>query len=129
MPRFNATPYVVAGGVVAAVLTGLWLLRRRPAQAGGPVPGGPVPVEIALAELIATGHINLVSQYNPTTNLWEAFVPNLGGGLEVIRPLWPIGVNLTQAHTVLSSGVSYFIPANTPTLVGVGATVSIRVVG
>ena len=90
---------------------------------------GPVPVEIALAELIATGHINLISQFNPTTGLFEVFVPGLPGNtLTVIRPNIPIGVNLTQAHTVLSSGVSFFIPANTPTEVAVGATVDIRLV-
>ena len=92
-------------------------------------PTGPVPVEVALAELIATGHINLVSQFNPDTGLFEVFVPGLPGNtLTVIRPNIPIGVNLTQAHTVLSSGVSYFIPANTPTEVAVGATVSISLV-
>ena len=129
MPRFNATPYVVAGGVVAAVLTGLWLWRRRRVQAGNGG-GGPVPVEIALADLIATGHLVLVSQFNPATGLFEAFVPGLPGNtLTVIRPNIPIFVNMSQAHTVLSSGVSYFIPANTSTEVAVGATVSIMLVG
>lgn len=125
MPKFNATPVVVAGAVTLATLVGFWLWRRRRVQAGG----GPVPVEIALAELIATGHINLVSQFNPQTNLFEVFVPGLPGNtLTVIRPNIPIGVNLTQSHTIRSSGVSYFIPANTPTEVAVGATVSITLV-
>mgnify|MGYP001558055790 len=118
-----AVAVVVGGGALGGLIW--WLLSRR----RGGAASGPVPVEIALAELIATGHIILVSQFNPTTGLFEAFVPGLPGNtLTVIRPNIPIRINLTQAHTVLSSGVVFFIPANTPTEVAVGATVSITLV-
>ena len=116
------TGILIAVAALAALL--LFMFTRKKSTA----PGTPVPVEIALADLIATGHLVLVSQFNPMTSLWEAFVPGLGGGLTVIRPNWPIFVNMSQTHTIKSSGVSYFIPANAPTEVAVGATVDIRLV-
>jgi hypothetical protein len=121
MPRFNATPYVVVGGVTVAVLAGLFLWRRARA-------GGPVPAEIALADLIATGHLILVSQFNPDTQLFEAFVPGLPGNtLTAIRPNWLIHITMSVTHTIISSGFSYIVPANVPTNVLTGDTVSITV--
>ena len=123
MPRFNATPYVVVGGGVLALLAGFWLWRRSRSRAGGPV-----PVEIALADLIATGHLILVSQFNPDTQLYEAFVPGLPGNtLTLIRPNWFIIINMSMPHTIVSSGAFYIIPANTPTNVLTGDTVFITV--
>lgn len=117
------------GVAVWIVLGFLAFLVLGQKKASPPGPSGPVPVEIALAELIATGHIVLVTQFNPTTGLFEAFVPGLPGNtLAVIRPNIPIFVSLSVSHTVLSSGISYFIPANTPTEVAVGTTVSITLV-
>lgn len=124
MANKDAKPLVVAGVVTLGALGLWWLWGRKRARAGG----GPVPVEIALAELIATGHLILVSQLNPETGLFEAFVPGLGGNMTVIRPNIPIFVRLSVTHTVVSSGVSYLIPADTPTEVQVGSTVSIRVI-
>ena len=123
MPRFNATPYVVVGGGVLALLTGLWWWRRRRTQAGGPV-----PVEIALADLIATGHLILVSQFNPDTQLFEAFVPGLPGNtLLEIRPNSELFITMSVTHTVVSSGLFYLILANVPTKVQVGDPVFITV--
>ena len=90
---------------------------------------GPVPVEIALAELIATGHLVLVSQFNEATGLYEAFVPGLPGNtLTTIRPSWLIHVTMSVTHTIASSGASYVIPANTPTMVITGDPVAITLV-
>ena len=83
---------------------------------------------IALAELIATDHLVLVSSFNYDTGLFESFVPGLGGSLTEIRPNSTLTIRMSQTHTILSSGVSYLIPANTPTQVLVGATVSITLV-
>ena len=92
-------------------------------------PTGPVPVEVALAELIATGHLLLVSQFNEATGLFEAFVPGLPGNtLTTIRPSWLIHVTMSVTHTIASSGASYVIPANTPTMVITGDPVAITLV-
>ena len=123
MPRFNATPYVVVGGGVLALLAGFWLWRRSRSRAGGPV-----PVEIALADLIATGHLILVSQFNPDTQLFEAFVPGLPGNtLLEIRPNSELFITMSVTHTVVSSGLFYLILANVPTKVQVGDPVFITV--
>ena len=123
MPRFNPTPYVVIGGGVLGLLAGFWLWRRSRSRAGGPV-----PVEIALADLIATGHLVLVSQFNPDTQLFEAFVPGLPGNtLLEIRPNSELFITMSVTHTVVSSGLFYLILANVPTKVQVGDPVFITV--
>ena len=117
------TGILIAVAALAALL--LFMFTRKKST----TPGTPVPVEIALASLIATGHLVQVSQLNPDTGLFEAFVPGLPGNtLIVVRPNIPIFINMSMSHTITSSGVSYFIPANTPTEVAVGATVDIRLV-
>ena len=117
------TGILIAVAAFAALL--LFMFTRKKST----TPGTPVPVEIALASLIATGHLVQVSQLNPDTGLFEAFVPGLPGNtLIVVRPNIPIFINMSMSHTITSSGVSYFIPANTPTEVAVGATVDIRLV-
>ena len=118
----NGGGAVLLGVAAVGGFVGWLLLRRRRA-------GGPVPVEIALAELIATGHLILVSQFNEATGLFEAFVPGLPGNtLTTIRPSWLIHVNMSVNHTIASSGAIYFIPANTPTDVITGDPVSITLV-
>mgnify|MGYP001616742963 FL=1 len=106
-----------------AALIGLLVLGAKKA------PSGPVPIEIALAELIATGHLVLVAQWNEATQLYEAFVPGLPGNtLTTIRPSWLIHVTMSVTHTIASSGASYVIPANTPTMVITGDPVAITLV-
>ena len=107
-----------------AAVVGWWLWLRSRARAAG----GAVPVEIALADLIATGHLILVSQLNPDTDLFEAFVPGLPGNtLTEIRPNWLIIVTMSMTHTIVSSGIFYLIQANTPTIVTTGNPVFITV--
>jgi hypothetical protein len=124
VPKFNATPLIVGGlvGGVAAVV-GWWLWRRN-----GSVASGPVPVEVALADLLATGHLIIVTALNPVTGLFEAFVPGLPGNtLLEIQPNSTLFITMSVTHVVVSSGVSFVVLANTPTQVQVGATVSISV--
>jgi hypothetical protein len=91
-------------------------------------PPGPVPAPIALAPLINTGHLVLVTSFNYTTALDEAFVPNSPGNvLKEIRPNSVLIITLSVAHTVVVSGISFPITANTPTPVPVGAIVTIWV--
>jgi hypothetical protein len=85
---------------------------------------GLVPADIALAPLIATGDLLIVTAFNPITSIYEAFVPNLpGNSLREIRPNSTLIINMRGAYTVTSSGVSFTIPANIATQVAVGAVV------
>ena len=139
----GATVTLSVSGVITSLLPGTTYNAEVRVKAASPAtvaPGGvhpftltisgssgPVPVTIALAELIATGHLLYVSSFNSATGLFESFVPGLGGSLTEIRPNSTLTIRMSQTHTILSSGISYLIPADTPTQVLVGAEVNIMV--
>ena len=125
MPKFNAAPLIVAGLVGVGALAGWTLWRRSRTQAAGGT--GPVPVATALAPLINTGHLVLVSSFNYDTALFESFVPGLGGSLTLIRPHSVLTIRLSVAHTVIVSGNPFPIRADTPTPVPVETAVTITV--
>jgi hypothetical protein len=80
----------------------------------------------ALTNLEATGVLELVSSFNYTTALYEAYVPDLAGNvLTSITPNSVIFVTVTADTTVVVSGVSFSVSANTPTPLPVGASVVI----
>jgi len=86
----------------------------------------PFPVATALAPLINSGHLVLASSFKYDTAVYQAFVPGLPGNvLTEIRAHSVLFITLTQAHTVLVSGVSFPIRANTPTPVPVGCLATI----
>ena len=89
----------------------------------------PLPVTLALAELIKTGHLVMASSFNYDTALYEAFVPNLGGNLTEIRPNSVLILRLSQPLTVVVNGRAFPVTANTPTPVPVGSSVSISLPG
>jgi hypothetical protein len=84
--------------------------------------------EDALSPLTATGNLELVTSFNYTTALFEAFVPGLAGNvLAVIQPNSVIIVTVTQNTTIIVSGITFAIQANTPTPLPVGSSVTITV--
>jgi len=90
--------------------------------------GTGVAAEEALAVLTATGNLEMVTSFNYTTALYEAYVPNLAGNVLVtVLPNTVIFITVTQDTTIVVSGITYAIQANTPTPIGVGASVTITV--
>jgi hypothetical protein len=90
--------------------------------------GGSIAADTALAPLTATGNLELVVGFNYTTALFEAFVPGLAGNvLATIQPNSVIFVTVSQSMTIVVSGISFSIQANTPTPIPVGASVTITV--
>ena len=90
--------------------------------------GGAVAAGTALANLEAVGTLELVSSFNYTTALFEAYVPGLAGNvLAAIAPNTVIFITVTADTTVVVSGVAFDIRANTPTPVPVGVSVIIAV--
>ena len=90
--------------------------------------GGAVAAGTALANLEAVGTLELVSSFNYTTALFEAYVPGLAGNvLATIAPNTVIFITVTADTTVVVSGVAFDIRANTPTPVPVGASVTITI--
>ena len=82
----------------------------------------------ALAPLEATGSLELVSAFNYSTALFEAYVPGLAGNiLATIQPNSVIFVTVTADTTVVVSGVTFVVRANTPTPIPVGGSVNITV--
>ena len=100
MPRFNATPYVVAGGVFAAVLTGLWWWRRRRAHAGG----GPVEMALALPASFNTPAV--------LNSIYDATNFSL-----IYNPARPPELNTL---TALTPGYSYIVITNINTTATIG---------
>lgn len=89
---------------------------------------GPVAADVALAALVNTGSLDLVSAFNYATARWEAFVPGLPGNLlSAIAPNSVLMVTVTRDMTLVASGGSFQIRANLPTPVPVGPTVSLAV--
>jgi len=91
--------------------------------------GGSVTAATALAPLEAVaGRLELVSSFNYTTSLYEAYVPGLAGNiLATIQPNTVLFVTVTVDTTIVVSGVSFAVKANTPTPVPVGGSVTITV--
>ena len=102
MAKFNATPYVVAGGVFAAVLAGLWWWRRSRAQAGG----GPVPIAIALG---TTPGFNTPAVLN---SIYDASNFSL-----IYNPARPPELNTL---TALTPGSDYIVITNINTTATIG---------
>jgi len=87
-----------------------------------------VTADEALLPLVAAGNLELVTSFNYTTALYEAYVPNLAGNvLATVLPNTVIFITVTQDTNIVVSGITYAIQANTPTPIGVGASVTITV--
>jgi len=87
------------------------------------VAGGAVATSTATAALT---DLELITSFNYTTNLYEAYVPGLAGNaLAEIAPNSVIILTLTADASVVVSGNTFAVTANTPTPIPVGATVSI----
>jgi hypothetical protein len=135
IPRIPLSPRLLIAAALTLALVLMLVfpypyakLARYTYGQGYVVPIEPVPSATALAPLTATGHLNIVTSFNYDTDLYEAFVPNLPGNvLTEIRPHSVLFINLTAPHTVVVSGVSFPIRANSPTPVPVGASVTITV--
>ena len=94
------------------------------AAAGGA--GQPLATETAVAVLTAASSLELVTSFNYTTNIYEAFVPGLAGNpLTQIQPNSVIILTLTSDTSVVVSGNTFSVTANVPTPIPVGNTVSI----
>ena len=91
--------------------------------------GGSVTAATALAPLEAVaGRLELASSFNYTTALYEAYVPGLAGNiLATIQPNTVIFITVTVDTTVVVSGVTFNVRANTPTSLPVGGSVTITV--
>jgi len=93
-------------------------------SAGGA--GQPVNADTAVLSLTTAGSLEVVTSFNYTTNLYEAFVPGLAGNpLTQIKPNSVIILTLSADSTVIVSGVTFTVSANVPTPIPVGNTVSI----
>jgi len=93
-------------------------------SAGGA--GQPVNADTAVSTLTTAGNLEVVTSFNYTTNLYEAFVPGLAGNpLTQIKPNSVIILTLSADATVIVSGVTFTVSANIPTPIPVGNTVSI----
>jgi len=89
---------------------------------------GAIAIGTALTSVEATGSLELVTSFNYTTGLSEAYVPNLGGNaLLTIVPHSVLVITTTADMTIQVSGVNFAIKANTPTPIPVGGTVTIEV--
>jgi len=88
--------------------------------------GQPVVADTAVSALTTAGNLEVVTSFNYTTNLYEAFVPGLAGNpLTEIKPNSVIILTLSADATVVVSGVTFTVSANIPTPIPVGNTVSI----
>ena len=89
------------------------------------VPGSARPAD-ALAEVIATGFLEIVTSFNYATLVYESFVPNLpGDSLAFIRPNSVLMITTTQNLAIVVGTNPFTVWANMPTPVPVGATVYI----
>ena len=88
---------------------------------------GALPAATALATLQATNQLILVSSFNYTSAIYQAYVPNLPGNqLANISPNTVLFITLSATRTVTVSGIAFTINANTPTPVPVGANVTMQ---
>ena len=88
--------------------------------------GQAVSTDTAVSALTTAGNLEVVTSFNYTTNLYQAFVPGLAGNpLTQIQPNSVIILTLTADATVIVSGVRFSVSANVPTPLPVGNTVSI----
>lgn len=87
---------------------------------------GSVGTADALAAMIGTGFLEIVTSFNYGTRLYESFVPNLSGdSLTIIRPSSVLVITTTQDLAIVVSDIPFTIGAGIPTPVPVGTTVSI----
>jgi len=87
-----------------------------------------VPATLALAGLVNTQNLNIVTSFSYSTSLYQAYVPNLAGNTLVnLSPNTVIFITMTKDTTVVVSGIPYPVKANIPTPIGIGAAVSITV--
>ncbi len=94
------------------------------AAAGGA--GQPVNTDSAVQVLITAGNLEVITSFNYTSNLYQAFVPGLSGNpLTQLQPNSVIILTLTADATVIVSGVTFTVTAGVPTPIPVGNTVSI----
>jgi len=85
-----------------------------------------VPATTALAALVNTQNLNIVTSFNYATGTYQAYVPALAGNSLVnISPNSVIFVTMTKTTTVIVSGISFTVQANVPTPLPVGAAVTI----
>jgi hypothetical protein len=113
--------------ISATTVTGAYSAASAFRTEAGAVATG-VSAESALSGLAAPGNLELVTSFNYTTALYEAYVPGLAGNaLATIQPNSVIFITVTVNTTVIVSGVSYDIQANTPTPIGVGASVTVTI--
>jgi len=90
--------------------------------------GSAVAAGTALATLEAAGNLELVSSFNYTSALYEAYVPDLAGNvLTEITPNSVIFITVTTDTTVVVSGVAFSVLANTSTPIPVGSSVTITI--
>ncbi|MEE9285908.1 MAG: hypothetical protein V3V35_09310 [Dehalococcoidia bacterium] len=88
----------------------------------------PIATETALQPLIAAGVLELAAGVAGGGSVFLAFVPGLAGNpLTLIQPNSVLILTLTQTTTVVVSGVTFTVQANTPSFIPVGANVTITI--
>jgi hypothetical protein len=87
-----------------------------------------VPAVTALGPLTNTQSLNIATSFDYSTGKYNSFVPGLpGNSLVDISPNSVIFITMTRDTTIVVSGVSFRVMANTPTPLPVGAAVTITV--
>jgi hypothetical protein len=88
----------------------------------------PVTATAALAALVNTQNVNIVTAFDYASGTYLSYVPALAGNsLTTIGPNSVIFVTMTQDTTVTVSGIEFKANANVATPMPVGATVTITV--
>ena len=82
----------------------------------------------ALQALVTAGVLELAAGVTGGGSVFQAFVPGLAGNpLTLIQPNSVLILTLTQTTTVVVSGVTFTVQANTPSFIPVGANVTITI--
>jgi len=89
----------------------------------------PVTATAALAALVNTQNVNIVTAFDYASGKYLSYVPALAGNsLTTIAPNSVIVVTMTQDTTIIVSGITFpVVKANVPTPLPVGAAVTITV--
>jgi len=87
-----------------------------------------IVTETALQPLISAGVLELAAGVAGGGSTFQAFVPGLAGNpLALIQPNSVLILTLTQTTTIVVSGVTFTVQANTPAFIPVGANVTITI--